>query len=104
MLLDAVGNNFQDLGSLGVPLEGEWIEEVGDVDVGADAHDTEGGTGEEGAAPVSHGVNLTEQDRQAIDRLCELGFERSLVIQVYFACEKNEEIAANMLFSDYQDN
>ena len=104
MLLDAVGNNFQDLGNLGVPLEGESVEEIADADVGADAHDTAGGAGEEGAAPVSHGVNLTEQDRQAIDRLCELGFERSLVIQVYFACEKNEEIAANMLLSDYQDN
>ena len=32
-----------------------------------------------------------------------LGFERDDVIQVFFACEKNEEMAANMLF-DRQAN
>lgn len=45
-------------------------------------------------------IELTEQDEGAIGRLCELGFERSLAIQVYMACDKNEEVAADILFRD----
>ncbi|CUM63770.1 uncharacterized protein PRCAT00001354001 [Priceomyces carsonii] len=60
--------------------------------------------GDEGAEGESEGgtvrIALTEQDESAINRLCELGFDRNLVIQVYMACEKNEEVAADILFRD----
>ncbi|KAL6935761.1 hypothetical protein ACO0OL_001943 [Hanseniaspora opuntiae] len=46
---------------------------------------------------------LSAEEKQAVDRLCELGFERILVIQIYLACDKNEEVAANMLFTEYAD-
>jgi len=48
--------------------------------------------------PGTHQVVVTEDERQAIERLCRLGFERDLVIQAYFAFDKNEELAANFLF------
>lgn len=45
-------------------------------------------------------IVLSEQDESAINRLCELGFDRDLVVQVYMACDKNEEVAADILFRD----
>ncbi|ODV84339.1 hypothetical protein CANARDRAFT_201276 [[Candida] arabinofermentans NRRL YB-2248] len=59
----------------------------------------EGMEGEEGVTQIQ----ITNEENEAINRLCELGFERDLVIQVYFACEKNEEMTANLLFSDHAD-
>ena len=68
-------------GDLGFELEGE---------------EAEGEAGQEGEVRIA----VTEQDQNAINRLCELGFDRNLVIQVYMACDKNEEVAADILFRD----
>lgn len=37
------------------------------------------------------------------EQLCRLGFERDQAIQAYFACDKNEELAANFLFDQPDD-
>ncbi|KAK7717568.1 UV excision repair protein rad23 [Diaporthe eres] len=54
--------------------------------------------------PGAQAIAVTEEERDAIERLCRLGFDRDQAIQAYFACDKNEELAANFLFDQPDDD
>ncbi|CAJ1844704.1 unnamed protein product [Sphenostylis stenocarpa] len=54
-------------------------------------------------------VTFTPEENEAIQRVSckvllleDMGFDRDLVLEVFFACNKNEDVAANYLL-DHQN-
>merc|ERR1719199_318303 len=67
----------------------------GGADMGGEGDDPMGGAA--AGAPAAT-VNLTPEEDEAVKRLEQLGFSRMECVQAYMAADKNEVLAANLLF------
>ena len=45
-------------------------------------------------------IKLSKEDYEAVNRLKDMGFSEMEAVQAYFACDKNEDLAANLLFDN----
>lgn len=43
-------------------------------------------------------IQVTPEEMASIDNLVSLGFSKARAAEAFFACDKNEEMAANFLF------
>jgi UV excision repair protein RAD23 len=56
------------------------------------------GAGGHGGANQPGTLRVSQEEMEAINRLTSLGFPKHKAAEAYFACDKNEELAANFLF------
>ena len=63
-----------------------------------------GMAGGDGNMPQQNVVSVTAEEKEAIDRLESMGFDRALCIEAFFACDKNEALAANYLLEHAQED
>ncbi|KAK3827683.1 MAG: UV excision repair protein RAD23 [Benniella sp.] len=57
--------------------------------------------------PGVNAIYVTQEEREAIQRLESLGFEHRAVVEAFIACDRDEQLAANYLFEnrdDYDDD
>jgi UV excision repair protein RAD23 len=54
-----------------------------------------------GVPPGATAIHLTQEELDSVNRLVALGFSQQQAVEAYLACDKNEAMAANLLFDGF---
>merc|ERR1711962_300101 len=103
LLLQGIGETNPELLSLINQNQQQFISilnERPETDTDAPASDQAYAPAGGGAAGQPFQIQVTEGEKQAIDRLVGMGFPEADVIQAFFACDKNEQLAVEFLCND----
>merc|ERR1712083_1000739 len=108
-LLQNIGQSNPELLQIISQNQEAFIRMINESDDGSSSGSGGTGSGRTPAAGEEHlgesgVIQVSPQDKEAIERLKALGFPEHLVVQAYFACEKNENLAANFLLSQGFDD
>lgn len=99
-LINEHQNEFYNM--INEPMDSDSSSSGGSIPAAAP---TSGAAGQGAAGePVRQSITITQAERDAIDRLKALGFPEGMCVQAYFACEKNENLAANFLLSQNDED
>ncbi|KAH9489458.1 UV excision repair protein RAD23 A [Bulinus truncatus] len=100
-LLQQIGQNNPRLLQLISQNQERFVQMLNESYDNQEGGQVAGGTN---APPAPGYISVTPEEKQAIDRLKALGFTEAMCIQAYFACDKNEDLAANFLLSQNFDD
>ncbi|BFZ00038.1 hypothetical protein BsWGS_03077 [Bradybaena similaris] len=102
-LLQQIGQNNPPLLQMISQNQERFVQMLNDPE---EVSESERGLGAGGTRPSGSEeyISVTPEEKQAIERLKALGFPENMCIQAYFACDKNEDLAANFLLSQNFDD
>jgi len=99
-LLQEIGQSNPQLLTLISQNQQAFIDLLNAPDSGSAPASGGGQGGGQSGAPGSGGgfqIQVTTEEKAAIDRIVGMGFPESDVLQAFFACEKNEQLTINFL-------
>jgi len=105
-LLQQIGQSNPQLLSLISQNQEQFISILNNSAAGGGAGGGGGGGGEAqlggagGGAGAPFQIQVTQSEKAQIDRIVGMGFPEAEVIQAFFACDKNEQLAIDFLLKD----
>ena len=98
-LLQEIGRTNPELLSVISQNQEDFIALLNEPEQPAEAAENESGAqGGAGGGPLQ--IQVTPSEKESIDRMVSMGFAEGEVIQAFFACDKNEQLAIEFLLKD----